>query len=188
MSFKTLLHLNLIDGNQTYDLILITYRCYNSTILIKKSIGNIKEICLKSLEMPLFFNNVRSSNNSNLCSFYFTYSSYNDISIGVSIQQFLYTQINLLITNLNTSISTALSSYFEFSFVLSVVNKYFIKKTTNASSFVLNKTILINNNLGFNSGIYSLTITTTNCFCLNVDNYINLYITNLNSGSDSNAS
>ena len=44
--------------------------------------------------MPLFFNNIRSSNNSNLFSFYFTYSSYNNISIGVIIQEYLFTQIN----------------------------------------------------------------------------------------------
>ena len=42
--------------------------------------------------------------------------------------------------------------------------------------------------LGFNTGTYNTsTITTTNFYCLNVDNYINLYITNLNCGSDTNA-
>ena len=46
----------------------------------------------------------------------------------------------------------------------------------------------MNNILGFTTGIYSSsTITTTNFYCLNIDNYINLYITNLNSGSDTNA-
>ena len=55
MSFKTLLHLDSIDGNQNYDPILKTYHCYNTTILINKPIANIKEILLKSLEMPLFF-------------------------------------------------------------------------------------------------------------------------------------
>jgi len=46
----------------------------------------------------------------------------------------------------------------------------------------------MNNILGFISQSYSVsTITTTNFYCLNVDNYINLYITNLNSGSDTNA-
>ena len=189
MSFKTLLHLDSIDGNQNYDPILKTYHCYNTTILINKSIANIKEISLKSLEMPLFFNNIRSSNNSNLFSFYFTYGSYNNISIGITIQEYLYTTINLLITNLNSALVLALSSYSGFSFVLSVVNNYYIKITTNASNFVLNKTILINNILGFNSGIYNTsTITTTNFYCLNVDNYLNFYITNLNSGSDTNAS
>ena len=35
----------------------------------------------------------------------------------------------------------------------------------------------------YNSSI----ITTTSFYCLNIDNYINLYVTNLNYGSDTNA-
>ena len=47
---------------------------------------------------------------------------------------------------------------------------------------------MINNILGFNTGTYTgTTITTNNFYCMNIDNYINLYITNLNSGSDTNA-
>ena len=50
----------------------------------------------------------------------------------------------------------------------------------------------MNNILGFTTGIFnSLTIITTiitnSFYCLNIYNYINLYITNLNSGSDINA-
>ena len=69
---KTLIHLDSIDGIQNYDTILKTYHCYNTNILINKPISNIKEISLKSLEMPLFFNNIRSANNSNFFKFNFT--------------------------------------------------------------------------------------------------------------------
>ena len=101
------------------------------------------------------------------------------------MKEYLCKTINLLITNLNTAILTALSSYSGLSFVLSVINNYNIKLTANTSSFVLNKTILINNVLGFNSGILStVTITTTKFYCLNVVDYKNFFITNLNSGSD----
>ena len=41
------------------------YRCYNTNILINKPTSNIKEILLKSIEMPLLFNNIRNANNSN---------------------------------------------------------------------------------------------------------------------------
>ena len=54
MSFKTLLHLDSIDGNQNYDPILKNYHFYNTTVLIYKNISNIKEILLKSFEFPLF--------------------------------------------------------------------------------------------------------------------------------------
>ena len=56
---KQLLHLDSIDGIQNYDPILKSYHSYNTNILINKPISNIKEISLKSIEMPLFFNNIR---------------------------------------------------------------------------------------------------------------------------------
>ena len=46
----------------------------------------------------------------------------------------------------------------------------------------------MNNLSGFSTGIYnSSTVKTINFYCLNFDNYINVYITNINSGSDTNA-
>ena len=193
---KTLIHLDSLDGIQNYDTILKSYHCYNTTILINKPISNIKEISLKSLEMPIFFNNIRTANNSNVFSFIFSSTSlnFNNVSIGVTIPESNYTSINNLLSALNTSISTALSAYSGVSFVLTLTNTYYITITSNCNVIVLSKSILMNNILGFStSQTYSLFtlgnlfITTTNLYCLNVDNYINLYITNLNSGSDTNA-
>ena len=46
----------------------------------------------------------------------------------------------------------------------------------------------MSNILGFTTGIVnSSMITTTNFYCLNIVKYINLYITYLNSGYDTNA-
>ena len=183
---KQLLHLDSIDGNHNYDTILKTYHCYNTNILINKPISNIKEISLKSIEMPLFFNNIRTTNNSNLFSFKFVYSNY--ISINITIPESNYTNINSLLTALNSSIALELEIYNGVSVVLSLTNNYYITITHNCSSLTLDKNILTNYILGFNTGTYNTpTITTTNFYCLNVDNYINLYITNLNSGSDTNA-
>ena len=185
---KQLLHLNSVDGVQNYDPILKTYHCYNTMIKINKPIANIKEISLKSVEFPLFFNNIRSANLSNLFSFNFNYSTFNNISINCLINEQNYITISSLLTDINSAISSAITSYAGLSFVLSVSNTNYIRITTNASQTILNKSILINNILGFNTGTYTgTTITTTSFYCLNVDNYINLYITNLNSGSDTNA-
>ena len=63
---KTLLHFDSIDGVQNYDSILKTYHAYNTTIKINNPIKKIKEISLKSLEMPLFFPNIRNTNLSTL--------------------------------------------------------------------------------------------------------------------------
>ena len=63
---KTLLHFDSIDGEMNYDTILKTNHCYNTTIKINNSLQHIKEITLKSLEMPIFYNNIRNSNSSTL--------------------------------------------------------------------------------------------------------------------------
>lgn len=184
---KTLLHFDTVDGVQAYDSILKTYHCYNTKININKPLTNIKEISLKSLEMPLFFNNIRNANNSNLFHFSFTYGPYNTFSIGFTILESNYISISSLLSVINNQINTSLSSYSGVSIVLSLTNTYYITITHNCSLLTLGKCILINNILGFNSGEYTTpSITTTNFYCLNVDNYINFYITNLNSGSDTN--
>jgi hypothetical protein len=183
---KQLLHLDSIDGIQNYDPILKTYHCYNTNILINKPISNIKEISLKSIEMPLFFNNIRNSNNSTLFSFKFSYSTYENISLGITIPESNYKSINSLIDTLNASISNELT-YEGLSIILYTVGDYYISLQHNCTSFTINKSILANNILGFETKTYTSTITTTNFYCLNIDNYINLYITNLHSGSDTNA-
>ena len=192
---KTLIHLDSVDGIQNYDTILKSYHCYNTNININKPIRNIKEISLKSLEMPIFFNNIRSPNQSNLFSFNFSNTAlgFNNISISITIPEFNYNSINTLLSALNNSISSAIITYHGVSFILSVSNTYYITINTNCDVIILNDSILMNYILGFVSNTYSigfssnLIITTTNFYCLNVDNYINLYITNLNSGSDTNA-
>lgn len=183
---KTLLHFDSIDGNEIYDTILKTTHCYNTTIKINNPLQHIKEITLKSLEMPLFFNNIRYSNSSNLFSIKFNYSTYNNISIGIEIPEDNYISISSLLTALNSAIASSLVSYSGLNIVLSVVNTYYIQITHNCTSLTLNKCILNNYILGFYSGgaIPTSPITSANFYNLNIDNYLTMYITNL-SGADS---
>ena len=95
---KQLLHLDSVDGSNNYDPILKTYHTYNTNIKINKPITNIKEISLKSVEFPLFFNNIRSANLSNLFNFNFNYSTFNNISIACTISELNYITISSLIT------------------------------------------------------------------------------------------
>ena len=194
MSLKTLLHLDSIDGIQNYDPILKIYHCYNTNILINKPISNIKEISLKSLEMPLFFNNIRTANNSNtihlVVYYYDPLEGYIVVNypIIVTLTEAIYNNINALLTAINTKINTSIATYDGLTASFSVSNNNYITLTTNAYKIQIFQSILINNILGFTTGIFnSSIITTTNFYCLNIDNYINLYITNLNSGSDTNA-
>ena len=108
---KTLLHFDSIDGIQNYDTILKRNHCYNTNILINKPISNIKEICCKSIEIPLFFNNIRNSNSSTLFSITFNYLTYENISLGITITENNYISINYLLYAINSAISSALVSY-----------------------------------------------------------------------------
>ena len=180
---KTLLHIDSIDGVMNYDTILKTNHVYNTNIKINQTVTNIKEISLKSMELPLFFNNIRSANNSNLFNFTFSYSTFNNIVINVIIAEQNYITISSLITAINSAISSAISIYSGLSIVLSVFNTNYIRLTHNCVSLTLGKSLLINNILGFNSATYNNLITTSNFYSLNIDNYIMLYITNL-SGSE----
>ena len=182
---KTLLHFDSIDGEMNYDTILKTNHCYNTTIKINNPLQHVREITLKSLEMPIFFNNIRNSNSSTLFLIKFSYSTYNDISIGISIPEDNYIGISDLIYALNSAIASALVPYSGLSIVLSVVNTYYIQIDHNCTSLTLNKCLLINYMLGFNNNVNSTSpIISTNFYCLNIDNYLNMYVTNL-SGADS---
>ena len=177
---KTLLHIDLLDSELIYDSILKTHHAYNAKILVNKTYKNIKEISIKSIEFPIFFNNIRSINNSNLFYFIFSYSTFNNISLGISIPEDNYNTISSLLTAINNALTSNLSSYIGLYIVLSVVNKYYIQITHNCSSLTLNKCILIHNILGFNIETYNNSpIISNNFYCLNIDNYVNLYITNL---------
>ena len=129
--------------------------------------------------------NIRNSNNSTLFSFKFDYGSYNNVSLGITITENNYISINSLLYAINSAISSALVSYSGLSIVLSVVNTYYIQIDHNCITLILTKCILINYILGFNNNLNTTSpIISTNFYCLNIDNYLTMYITNL-SGADS---
>ena len=142
---KTLLHIDSLDGVMNYDTILKSNHVYNTNIKINQTVTNIKEISLKSIKLPLFFNNIRSSNNSNLFNFIFSYSTFNNIVINVIIAEQNYITISSLITAINSAISSAISIYSGLSIVLSVFNTNYIRLTHNCISLTLGKSLLINN-------------------------------------------
>jgi hypothetical protein len=182
---KTLLHFDSIDGEMNYDTILKTNHCYNTVLKINKAYINIKEISLKSIEIPLFFNNIRNSNSSTLFSINFNYLTYENISLGITIPEDTHLSISTLLQWLNATIPNALSPYEGLSIVVSVYSGWFLQIEHNCTSLTLNKCLLINNILGFNTGTYTTSpIISTNFYCLNIDNYLTMYITNL-SGADS---
>jgi len=125
-----------------------SFNCYFAFSAIK----NVKKITLKSVEMPITLPTVRQQNSSDNIKFTFSYGSFNNISISVNLPLSENTTISSLLTDINTSISSALSSYAGVSIVFSSVSAYLgniCSITYNCSSFTLEKTPLIIYILGF---------------------------------------
>ena len=89
---------------------------FDTNFVLMQKYTNIKKIYLKSAEIPIGFVNIRSSNNSNVLSFVL-----NSVSYNATITQQNYSSISFLLTALNASILTAITSS-GFTFVLSIYN------------------------------------------------------------------
>jgi hypothetical protein len=87
---------------------------FDTTFTLNHKYKNIRRIYLKNMELPIGFSNIRSSNNSNVLRFIL-----NGITYNCSITSQVYSSISSLITALNASILTAITST-GFTFVLSV--------------------------------------------------------------------
>jgi hypothetical protein len=162
------------------------YHCYNTSLKISNPIKNIQKIALKSIELPIQFYNIRSNNGSNIFSFIFTYAAFNNITVINTLTEQNYNNISTLINDINSLITTNITSYTGFTCSVSLNTSNKIVITTNATAFTINNTILNYNILGFT--IYSVlntgSVIGTNPYNLNVDNYILIHITNLNCMSE----
>ena len=202
MSNKKLLHFDVADGTLNYDPNYGGYHAYNATIKLMNTLHKVKKISLKSLEMPVMFNNIRSAseNTSSVLYLQFTYASYTNIQIPIYIPPMNYTSISLLLSFINTQLSNNLASYgltiTAAVFSNSITYQTYIQFTCNQSTavwFFYRDSILLSGILGVlpSARSYSSPSITNldgkNMYCLNVDNYICLYLNNIPAAS-SNAS
>jgi hypothetical protein len=113
---------------------------FDATFTFNQKYKNIKKIYLKNAEIPIGFSNIRSSNNSNVLNFIL-----NGVTYNCSINSGVYSTINALITALNASILTAITST-GFTFVLSVSsgNKIIITSSGGFSSYSIIQNTLSN--------------------------------------------
>ena len=155
-----ILHFDTIDS--TYN-----QNCYNTLFRLFNPLRNIKNIYLKSLEMPITFDNIRNDNNSNAISL-----RVNNNVIYASLSTKNYTNINTLLSDINAAL---VSSNITFTIVDGIVSINFPIIAT----IRIENTVLMNYVLGFpKNTIYSSTnkVTATNNYNLNYDNYLSLYL------------
>ena len=200
MSYKRLLHFDVVDGNPIYDNNLGAYHAYNTSIKLMSPLHKVKKISLKSLEMPIMFNNIRSENTSSVLYFQFTYASYTNIQIPIYIPSQNYTSISQLLMYINAYFTPSLIPY-----GLSITALSYTNTTTNQTyiQFVCNQptavwyfykdSILLSSILGVQQSARSYVVSSTSVldgkymYALNVDNYITLYLSNIPAAT-SNAS
>lgn len=188
------------DTNNTSGII---YSPYYASYNLSQVLKNVMKISLISIEIPLLFNNIRSSTiqHQSLNYFAFEYTkndestiqkyylnvtenTYNNIDVLCAvINDQIYTdeslgnmQVELSVSNTNKIIiNTSNLSYFK------LLNDSFEKLSDNSNKFIYPRCAypFMNKILGFSDGASGLIITATNRYNLNIDNYLNFIIMNV---------
>ena len=76
--------------------------CYNTSFKLFNPLRNIRNIYLKSLEMPVVFDNIRNDNTSNLLTL-----KVNNSTISIKLETHNYTNINTLLNDINTLLASS---------------------------------------------------------------------------------
>lgn len=157
------------------------YNPCDSSFKLSNPITNVKKISLKGIEFPIGFMNVRAGLNT-LIIVYHTVTVY-----SYTLPPKNYTKITDLITDLN-----ALTVSNSFTFSLNASNQLILTCSNTSFSFFVPTTPFSQYILGFvpNSPNYFSAggvLTGTNMYNLNVDNYLNFYISNIPFKHNANA-
>ena len=186
--YNTSNQFNTYNFNTSY--LNLSPNAFNANFQLQTPIRNIKRIYLKSIEIPLGFNNIRSSSKTNVIAVATTYDGTTFSNIySISLPDKTYASISVLIADIN---STFLSLYPSVNIVFSVVNGYITVTSTSSAIFTNNIYIVPTNlsyMLGYRNGLNVLSTrinTAATVYMLNVDNYINMYITNLSAQASHN--
>ena len=151
---------------------------FNVSFPLRTAVYNIKSISLKSVEIPYYLLNFRSSNSSTTFSFSFNYPSYNGVGfsqISTTINSANYS-ISGLISAINTKVQSVIAAtpIPGFTFSLSAQTGAasgltICRIASNAVEIRLDNTLLINQALG-----YSTTRITTTPTAFDSQNPINV--------------
>jgi len=155
-----ILHFDTLDSNYIKN-------CYNTTFRLFNPLRNIKNIYLKSLEMPVVFDNIRSDNTSNIITL-----KINNTVVNVNLDTKNYNNINTLLSDINTKL-VATNITFTISNGIVSINIPIISNVT------IENSVLVNTVLGFPKDTpYNSTnkITALSHYTLNYDNYLSLYL------------
>ena len=149
-----------------FDTLLGTYNnnsVYDCTFNLSNPLRNVQKIYLKSIEIPISFNNIRSANGTNT----FQINGYT-----ITITENSYTSITTLLNDINTQLHLVLPN------ISFGVENHKVLITTN-TPITFTSSRLLSVVLGFAKLSYPYTSFAENNYLLAYDNYISLYLQDL---------
>ena len=151
-----------------FDTLLGSYNnsVYDCTFILSNPLRNVQKIYLKSIEIPISFNNIRDSNGTNT----FEINTYK-----ITLNENNYISITTLLNDINTQLHLVLPN---ISFTLSN-NRVVISFIGSPITISFNSSRLLSVILGFTQTTYSTNFTAENNYLLAYDNYISLYFQDL---------
>ena len=161
-----------------FDTLLGTYNdnsVYDCTFTLSNPLRNVQRIYLKSIEIPISFNNIRASNGTNFFIITVHGNGFSDRR-PVLINEFNCTNITSLVTAINAQLSTVLPSV-----SFHCIDKYVYLKLTglpNNTVVSFHPSKLLSVILGFTQLSYTVTneVKADNNYLIAYDNYISLYL------------
>ena len=188
------------DANNTSG---ITYSPYYASYNLSQVLKNVMKISLISIEIPLLFNNIRTSTiqsqSLNYLAFEYTKTGQQSTTItkfSLNVTENTYNNVNTLCTVINDQLASGLTG-FTVTFSVSITNKIIINTTgltyfkllndsfeklsDNSLKFIYPRCAypFMNKILGFSDGATGLTLQASNRYNLNIDNYLNFIIMNV---------
>ena len=156
----------------------------DSSFILSDPLRRIKRIYLKSVELPINFNNIR--NNFNTIEFTFKGTTTATTSYILTIPSAYYTNISDILTVLNNQIKYHIFQTFTTDqfpqFSLNSNNTITCSVPVPGLTFSLTPSNVVSQILGFtnaNNLIFTTSITSSRIFNLNYDNYLNIYFPNI---------
>jgi hypothetical protein len=157
-----------------FDTLLGTYNnnsVYDCTFTLSNPLRNVQRIYLKSIEIPISFNNIRSTNGTN--TFQITIQSNTHT---ITINEFNCTSITSLLTVLNAQLNIVLPNV-----IFNYVNKFVYLQLIgypNNTVVSFSSSRLLSVILGFTELSYIITneVKANNNYLIAYDNYISLYL------------
>lgn len=157
-----------------FDTLLGTYNnnsVYDCTFTLSNPLRNVQRLYLKSIEMPISFNNIRSANGTNTFQITIQSNTYT-----ITMNEFNCTSITTLLTVLNAQLNIVLPNV-SFNYINKYVYLQLIGYPNNTVvSFSLSR--LLSVVLGFTQLSYVITneVKADNNYLIAYDNYICLYL------------